>query len=141
VASDVAGNNARIDAHFKIVYDFGSFVEASGLPGRYDENRVPVYKAGGILTVKFQVRKTDGTVVPVRYTSKEVNGVQQPIVEWMVPVKGGSVTQGSGHSVTWDEGAQVLVYDWNTTKDMVGYWQVGIKMDDGQIFTMTLGLE
>jgi hypothetical protein len=138
-AHDNAGNPGSHEVSFKVEYFFGSFVEISGASGKKDANDINVYETGKPLTVKFQLKNADGSITQIKNPS---------LIKWLAPVKGNQLSGIPGEfsdgvacdSYGWEDG--MLVYRWNTTADMAGYyWKIGIALDDGQIVTLVIGLE
>jgi hypothetical protein len=47
----------------------------------------------------------------------------------------------SGSIYRWDATAQQYIYNWGTAKGAAdNYWRVGVQLDDGQTYTVNIGL-
>jgi hypothetical protein len=87
--------------------------------------------------VKFQLRKADGSIVPA---------AAAPV--WLTPLKGAamsmpvgetSTTAGSDSGTTYRNDAGQYIYNWKT--DGSGYYyRIGVRLDDGQTYYVTIGL-
>jgi hypothetical protein len=102
---------------------------------------VSTFKAGSTVPVKVQVKLPNGTVI------------QPASAQWITPQKGGATTQPvdttvysdpstSGVNYVWDPVGQFYQYNWGTPKNGSGYyWLIGVKLDDGQTYTVYISLK
>ena len=89
--------------------------------------------------MKFQLRNAAGAVIQAGSAPN-----------WLTPVKGSATSAAvnetaytasgdSGLDYTWD-GTQYQ-YNWKTAKTQAGYyWRVGVALDDGQTYSVNVGL-
>jgi hypothetical protein len=101
---------------------------------------VSTFKAGSTVPVKVQVKLPDGTIV------------HPASAMWLTPQKGGATSQtvdetvysvpaSSGSNFTWDPTNLDYQYNWGTPKNGAGYyWLIGVKLDDGQTYTVYISL-
>jgi hypothetical protein len=100
-----------------------------------------VFKAGSTVPAKFQLKDATGKIVQA--TSAPV---------WLTPAKGALTTAAvdesaysdpadSGTTFRWSATDQAYIYNWGTPKNGAGnYWRIGVTLDDGQTYTVNLGL-
>jgi hypothetical protein len=136
-ATDKAGNSISQTGTYKVVYRFDGFLQPINDTAHQVGTSTSVFKSGSTVPVKFQLKKSDGTVV------------QSPTAPvWLTPVKGGAmslpvdetaqtVSADSGSTFRYDTGQ--YIYNWKTGTGG-NYWQIGAKLDDGQIYYVNLGL-
>ncbi len=100
-----------------------------------------VFKAGSTVPVKFQLKKSDGAIV-------------QPgsLPQWVTPAKGSPTTAPVDESAygdlpstsgtyRWDSTGQQYIYNWGTSSGQKGsYWRIGVRLDDGQTYSVNIGL-
>jgi hypothetical protein len=125
---------------FPVTYRWDGFLQPINDPAHQIGQNASVF-GGSTIPVKFQLKSTDGVLVQSSTT---------PI--WLTPQKGTpmaasigeSVYTGSGTSGTvykWDSTAQQYIYNWNTKSLATGYWyQIYAKLDDGNTYSVTVGL-
>jgi hypothetical protein len=101
---------------------------------------VSTFKAGSTVPVKVQVKLPNGTIV---HPASAV---------WLTPQKGGSTAQAvdetvytdpasSGVNFGWDSSGLFYQYNWGTPKTGGGfYYLIGVKLDDGQTYTVYISL-
>jgi large repetitive protein len=148
-AMDKAGNVTVKSVSFRVRYKFDGFLQPindthhDGDRGDYTEGgTTAIFKAGSTVPVKFALRKGDGTAV---------QAVTAP--SWLTPVKGAVLTAcsrvngvsdpaSSGLTYRWDSSANQYIYNWNTDKTQAGaYWRIGVTLDDGFTYTVSIGLK
>lgn len=70
---------------------------------------------------------------------------------WLTPVKGVvmsmpvdetavTVAADSGSTFRYDATAQQYIYNWKTPSNGGSYVQIGVRLDDGQIYYVNIGL-
>jgi hypothetical protein len=129
---------------FKIVYGDGDvqFLQPiNGTAHNLSTNPdVSTFKAGSTIPVKVQVKLPNGTIVhPASAT-------------WLTPQKGVATTQpidetvysdpaSSGATFAWDPTGPFYQFNWGTPKTGGGfYYGIGVKLDDGQTYTVYISL-
>jgi len=136
-ATDKAGNTATQSGSYKVVYKFDGFLQPINDTAHQVGTSTSVFKAGSTIPVKFQVKKADGTAV---------QSATAPV--WLTPVKGGAmslpvdetvqtVTADSGSTFKYDTGQ--YIYNWKTVTGGY-YYQIGVRLDDGQTYYVNIGL-
>lgn len=139
-ATDKAGNSVTQSGTYKVVYKFDGFLQPINDTAHQVGTSTSIFKAGSTIPVKFQLKKADGT---------PVQAAAAPI--WLAPVKGGSmslpvdetlqtVSADSGSTFRYDATAQQYIYNWKTPSTGGSYYQIGVKLDDGQTYFVTIGL-
>ena len=138
-AIDKAGNSATQSGTYKVVYRFTGFLQPINDTAHQVGTSTSVFKAGSTIPVKFQLKKADGTTV---------QATTAPV--WLTPVKGGAmsmpvdetvqtVSADSGSTYRYDSTAQQYIYNWKTSTGG-NYWQIGVRLDDGQTYFVNIGL-
>ncbi|MFI9811645.1 OmpL47-type beta-barrel domain-containing protein [Saccharothrix variisporea] len=138
-ARDRAGNTATRTGSYQLrLYRFSGYLQPVNDPA----TPVSIFKAGSTVPVKFQLRDAAGN--PVQST-------QAPT--WLTPVRGGATTSQVNESsftdpattdgaFRWDATARQYVYNWQTKGLSAGYhYKIGVKLDDGQLKYVTVGLK
>ncbi|HEU5477036.1 MAG TPA: PxKF domain-containing protein [Gaiellaceae bacterium] len=143
-ATDNVGNGATKSCSYSVIYGQSAVQFLQPINGTahtiVGNPNVSTFKAGSTVPVKVQVVLPDGTIVhPASAT-------------WMSPQQGSGTTQpidqtifnapaDSGSSYTWDSTGQFYQYNWGTPKSGAGhYWLIGVKLDDGQTYTVYISL-
>jgi hypothetical protein len=143
-AGDGNHDGSNDSESFKIVYGAGEvqFLQPiNGTAHNLSTNPdVSTFKSGSTIPVKVQVKLPNGTIVhPASAT-------------WLTPQKGTATSQPvdetvysdpatSGASFTWDSSGQFHQYNWGTPKTGGGfYYLIGVKLDDGQTYTVYISL-
>jgi hypothetical protein len=138
-ATDKAGNASTVSGTYKVVYRFDGFLQPINDTAHQVGTSTSVFKAGSTVPAKFQLKKADGTVV------------QGGTASWLVPVKGSAMstpvdetvytaTADSGSTYKYDATAQQYQYNWQTGKTAGSYWRIGVTLDDGQTYSVNIGL-
>ncbi|WP_141775706.1 PxKF domain-containing protein [Phycicoccus sp. SLBN-51] len=138
-ATDKAGNTVSQSGTYKVVYRFDGFLQPINDTAHQIGTSTSVFKAGSTVPVKFQVKKADGTVVQAAAAPT-----------WLTPVKGGSmslpvdestqtVTADSGSTFRYDTTDRQYIYNWKTGTGG-NYWQIGVRLDDGQTYYVNIAL-
>jgi hypothetical protein len=138
-ATDNAGNSTVVTGTYTVVYRFGGFLQPINDTAHQTGTSTSVFKAGSTVPAKFQLRKADGTLI---------QAVTAPV--WLTPVKGGSTSASvdeslysapadSGQVYRYDATAQQYHYNWKSGQGGF-YWRIGVLLDDGQTYWVSLGL-
>ena len=139
-ATDKAGNTTTVTGTFKVVYRFDGFLQPINDTAHQIGTSTSIFKAGSTVPAKFQLKKADGTVIPA-----------SGALAWLTPVKGSATTApvdesvytdaaDSGSTYRWDSTAQQYIYNWKTGTGG-NYWRIGVKLDDGQTYSVNIGLK
>jgi len=139
-ATDRAGNAQRVTGTYRVVYDWSGFLQPVNDTAHGVGNGVSAFKGGSTVPLKFQLRNAGGQPVP------------GAVAQWLVPAKGGAVTAPVDESLfgdpatsatayRYDATARQYVYNWSTKSLATGYYyRVGVRLDDGQAYFVTIAL-
>jgi large repetitive protein len=142
-ATDLAGNTKTVTGTYQVIYNVPTNQPFFEQPVNDTAHQVglatSIFKAGQTVPMKFQLTNAAGQAVQAN---------SAPI--WLTPVKGSSTAAGvneSAYGATGDSGSTYTFngghyqYNWATSSSQAGYyWKVGVKLDDGQIYTVNIGL-
>ena len=140
-ATDKAGNTASVSGTYRVIYRFDGFLQPINDTAHQVGVSTSIFKAGSTVPVKFQLKRADGAVVQAN---------SAPL--WQVPVKGSATaapldesaysdSADSGSTFRWDSSAQQYIYNWGTGAQPKNYYyRVGVKLDDGQMYFVNIGL-
>jgi hypothetical protein len=144
-AMDKAGNTAMIAGNYRVIYRFDGFLQPINDTGHAQVCGAgcvtSIFKGGSTVPVKFQLKQADGTIIHA-----------SSLPQWSTPQKGSPTTAPidessysdpatSGDSYLWDSTAQQYSYKWSTKSLSIGYYyRIYITLDDGQIYTVDVGL-
>ncbi|MGZ4437094.1 MAG: OmpL47-type beta-barrel domain-containing protein [Nocardioidaceae bacterium] len=141
-ATDNAGNTATRSGTYKVIYRYDGFLQPINDTAHQVGTSTSIFKAGSTIPAKLQLKKADGTVV---------QSLSAPV--WLAPVKGSSMSAAvdeslysdsadSGTTYRFDTTAQQYVYNWKTDSKSSGYyWRIGVKLDDGCVYYVNIGLK
>jgi hypothetical protein len=139
-ATDKVGNTTTQPGTYKVIYHWNGFSQPINDTAHQIDQAVSIFKGGSTVPVKFQVKKADGTVV------------QAVSTQWLTPTKGSATTAAvdesvysdsatSGTAYKWDATDQQYIYNWSTKGSSSGfYYRIGVKLDDGQVYYVNIGL-
>ena len=140
-ATDVAGNTTTVTGSYRVIYRWDGFLQPINDTAHQIGTATSVFKAGSTVPVKFQLKRADGSIV-------QANGLPA----WLTPAKGASTTAAvdeaaygdaatSGSTYRWDSSGSQYIYNWGTAKNQANfYWRIGVTLDDGQTYTVNIGL-
>jgi hypothetical protein len=140
-ATDKAGNQTTQPGAYTVIYRFDGFLQPINDTAHQTGLTTSVFKGGSTVPAKLQLMKVDGTIV-------QANTLPQ----WTTPVQGGATTATidesvysdpptSGTTYRWDSSAQQYIYNWSTKGNANGnYYRVGVSLDDGQTYYVSIGL-
>jgi hypothetical protein len=138
-ATDKVGNTTTVTGTFKVIYRFDGFLQPINDTAHQIGTTTSVFKAGSTVPAKFQLKKSDGTLI---------QSAAAPI--WLPPVKGSptsapvdelayTASADSGTTYRWDTNAGPYIYNWKTGTGG-NYWRIGVTLDDGQTYFVNIGL-
>jgi len=138
-ASDLAGNAGSSSATLRSIYRYDGFLQPINDTAHQVALSTSVFKAGSTVPVKFQLTRSDGTVI---------TPTSAPI--WLTPVRGSATAASVDESVYSDTATaggvyrfdgQQWIYNWSTKGLASGfYYRIGVKLDDGQTYYVNIGL-
>ena len=97
-------------------------------------------KAGSSIPVKFQLRNASGQPVQAATAPTWLAPVQGVEMSMQVDEAAVNVSADSGSTFRYDATAQQYMYNWKTPNAGGNYHQIGVKLDDGQIYYVNIGL-
>ena len=140
-AKDAAGNITTESGSYRVIYRWEGFRQPINDTAHQTDTATSVFKAASTVPAKLQLRKANGTLV-------QANSL--PV--WLTPAKGSltsvpvdeilySDPATAGGLYRWDATNQQYIYNWGTAKNQAGYyWRIGVRLDDGQTYTVNIGL-
>jgi hypothetical protein len=138
-ATDKAGNSFSQTGTYKVVYKFDGFLQPINDTAHQTGLTTSVFKAGSTVPVKFVLKNAAGATVqspsaPIWLTPVLGAKMSMPVDETAV-----TVTADSGSTFRSDSGQ--YIYNWKTPSTSGNYYQIGAKLDDGQIYYVNIGLK
>lgn len=132
------------ECRYHVGYAFGGFLQPINDTAHFVGQTTSVFKAGSTIPVKFQLFDANG--VPVQASTPP---------SWLNPVKGSTLpstvtvdetvyaaTASSGSVFTWDASSQQYIYNYKTDKSQTGnYWRIGVTLDDGNTYFVSIALK
>jgi hypothetical protein len=137
-AKDGAGNTSTLTGTYRVAYQFDGFLQPINDTAHQVGTTTSIFKAGSTVPVKLVLKNAAGATI-------------QPAVapEWLTPVKGSSMSAPVDESVyaaSPDSGTAFRsdggqwIYNWKTGSAGGNYWRIGVRLDDGQIYYVNIGL-
>jgi hypothetical protein len=123
-------------------YTFSGFFQPINDITHNPTQSLSVFKGGSTVPVKFQLKNLDGTIVQA-----------SSIPAWLTPQRGSmmsasidestySLPATTGTEFKWDPTSQQYIYNWSTKGLASGYWyKLSMKLDDGNVYSVTVGLK
>ena len=138
-ATDKAGNKATATGTYRVVYRFDGFVQPVNDTARVVGATTSVFKAATTVPVKFQLKRSNGTLV--------TSGVAPA---WAGPVKGGyacapvnetvsTATPDTGTTYRAETPAGQYGYNWKAPAGS-SLWRLGVTLNDGQSYYVTISV-
>jgi hypothetical protein len=139
-ATDKAGNTTTTSVSYSVAYAWSGFLQPINDTAHSTQPGVSIFKGGSTIPGKFQVKDASGKVVQVGSAA------------WTTPSAGtdtsAEVTEQAyskaattGGYYKWDAMAQQYIYNWSTKGLATGkYYRIGVKLDDGMTYSVSIGL-
>jgi hypothetical protein len=132
-----------VNGTLKVIYRFDGFLQPINDTAHSQTCGatcpVSVFKGGSTVPVKFQLKDAHGNVV------QAVN-----LPQWVTPVNMGSTSSSVDETAytstptaggSYRSDSQQYIYNWGTAKNQTGFWwRIGVTLDDGQTYYVTIGL-
>lgn len=142
-ATDKAGNTKTQTITYKVIYRFDGFLQPINDTGHTQtcgtNCTISIFKGGSTVPVKFQLKDAIGNII---------QSTTPP--QWISPQQGTAITDPIGEPEFTDTPDTGTTYNWNgdkyhynwKTKDIPSghHWLIGARLDDGQIYTVNIGL-
>jgi hypothetical protein len=138
-ATDKAGNTTTVTGTFKVVYRFDGFLQPINDTAHQIGATTSVFKAGGTVPAKFQLKNAAGTVVQAATAPSGLTPVKGSAMSAPVDESVYTASADSGSTYRYDATAQQYLYNWKTGTGG-NYWRIGVKLDDGQTYYVNIGL-
>jgi hypothetical protein len=140
-ATDRAGNTATRTGTYKVIYRWDGFLQPINDTAHQLNLGLSVFKGGSTVPAKFQLKRADGTVVQANRAPQWLTPVQGSLTTALVSELLFSDAETTGSDFRWDAGGQQYQYNWSTKGSATGYqYQVRVALDDGQVYTVSIGL-
>ncbi|MEO6201169.1 MAG: PxKF domain-containing protein, partial [Cryobacterium sp.] len=136
-AIDTAGNTVTRTGTYQVVYRFDGFLQPINDTAHQVGVSTSVFKGGSTIPVKFQLRTANGMQVlsntaPVWLTPFKGAGMSMPIDETVY-----AITADTG--LTFRADGSHYSYNWKTPAGG-NYYGIGVRLDDGQVYYVSIGL-
>ena len=130
-ATDIAGNPATKTVTYKVTYSFSSGFQP---PVTLDKP----FKHGSTIPIKFELTNGCGNIVPTATATLtlQLYIAEEPAGE---PIDATSNVPDSGNLFRFTEGH--YIYNLSTDNLQVGKWLVTVTLDDGEKYTISIGIK
>ncbi len=139
-ATDKAGNTTTTSVSYSVIYAWSGFLQPINDTAHSTQPGVSIFKGGSTIPAKFQVKDANGQVVQVgsaAWTTPSVGTATSAAIT--EDAYSDSATTGGLYK--WDATAQQYIYNWSTKGLKSGlYYRIGVKLDDGMIYSVSIGL-
>ncbi len=123
-------------------YVFSGFLQPINNAGPHSNQKLNIFKAGSTIPVKFQLKKQDGTITQARSTPIWTTPQQKGKTNLIADESASNTSVTSDEKYKWDPVDQQYIYNWKTKGLKSGYWyEISIKLDDGNTYSVTVGLK
>ena len=132
-ATDVAGNTSTNTATFSVLYNFGGFLPP------VPNDSAGVFKLGSVVPVKFRLTDASGVSVAtaVARLALQLYMGGQPVGTPIDATPPGNADVGDLFRY---DGSQ-YIYNLSTKALTVGTWQLQVRLDDGTVHSVAIGLK
>ncbi|MDP2655498.1 MAG: PxKF domain-containing protein, partial [bacterium] len=125
-----------------IQYRWNGFLQPINDTAHQVGQSMSVFKGGSTIPVKFQLKDINGALVQSAVAPSWPEPQQGALMNASVDESVYSVSGTSGTVYKWDAVAQQYVYNWNTKGLATGRWyKISTQLDDGNIYSVTVGLK
>jgi hypothetical protein len=142
-ATDRAGNTTTRTATYRVIYNIPAstpfFLQPINDTAHTASSQLSIFKAGSTVPVKFQLKRSNGTVVQANSAPTWLTPVRGNLMTAAVDESAFSATGDTGTTFRWSD--QQYIYNWGTSSTQaLYYWRIGVRLDDGQSYTTYIGL-
>jgi hypothetical protein len=128
-----------------VIYGWSGFLQPINDTAHFVGETTSVFKAGSTVPVKFQLLNSAG--VPVQEPNADLPVFVGPVKGSVLP-SNATVDESTyldpgapGGTFRWDSTGQQYIFNWQTSKSQTGYYyRVGVKLDDGSTYYVSIGL-
>ncbi|MEK9182573.1 MAG: PxKF domain-containing protein [Patescibacteria group bacterium] len=123
-------------------HPFNGFLQPINDTTYQTNQKLSVFKAGSTIPVKFQLKKTDGTILqtntpPIFLSPKIIFSMSASIDEAVY-----SLPATTGNTFKWDSESQQYIYNWSTKGFEPGKeYKLSVQLDDGGTYSVVVGLK
>ncbi len=134
-AKDNAGNVATETATFRVTYKWTGFLQPI-TDTAHQTGSISTFKAGQTIPVKFRLPNGAQATVAPNWTTPKAGSYTLAEVN----AEGSTTTLAdSGSDYRWDATDKLYIYNWST-KGLTGQWTIGVQLDDGNTYPVTIAL-
>ncbi|HET8601893.1 MAG TPA: PxKF domain-containing protein [Segeticoccus sp.] len=140
-ATDKAGNTGTASVTYTVKYAVadGIFLDPVIAPGHAGTATTSIFKAGQTIPMKFQLRDATGKLVQAGSAPRWLT--PQRVADTAAAVNTDGVTDAGSSTESYSWNGSQYQYNWKTDKAQAGAtWRVGVALDDGQTYYVTIGL-
>ena len=142
-ATDKASNTKTQTISYKVIYRFDGFLQPINDTGHTEtcgaDCTISIFKGGSTVPVKLQLKDANGNTVQSTTPPQWINPQQGSAIADSINETDFTDPTDSGTTYNWD-GTQYH-YNWKTKDIPSGYhWLIGARLDDGQTYTVNIGL-
>ncbi|MBI5401698.1 PxKF domain-containing protein [Candidatus Wolfebacteria bacterium] len=134
VAEDYIGNKRTETIVYKVIYNFGGFLQPIKIDGS------GVYKLGRTLPTKFQLKDANGVFVPNATARLFVAKILNSIIGVdEIPLS--TSNADTGNIFRYDTENNQYIYNLATNNLSFGPWQLKVILDDGKYYTVVVSIK
>lgn len=142
-ATDKAGNTKTQKITYKVIYRFDGFLQPINDTGHTDtcgtNCTISIFKGGSTVPVKLQLKDANGNIIQSTNPPQWINPQQGSAIAESINETDFTDPTDSGTTYNWD--GDKYHYNWKTKDIPSGYhWLIGARLDDGQTYTVNIGL-
>ena len=135
IAKDKAGNQRDISVTYKVIYNFSDILSP------IESDGTSVFKLGGTIPIKFQLKDAQGNFITnavVRLNMQKFSN-DEPSGEPIEAVSTAFST--TGNLFRYDASEDQYIFNFSTKALSTGLWQLKIELDDGERYSVFIGLK
>jgi hypothetical protein len=134
-----------VSGTIQVIYGWSGFLQPINDTAHFVGETTSVFKAGSTVPVKFQLLNSTG--VPVQEPNADLPVFVGPVKGSALPAnatvdESSYLDPGAPYGTfRWDSTGQQYIFNWQTSKSQTGYYyRVGVKLDDGSTYYVSIGL-
>ncbi len=139
-ATDNAGNVSTQTGTYTVVYRFDKFLQPIN-DTAHTGAKMSIFKAGSTVPVKFQLKKADGTVVQASSDPVFVNLGRVNLTTGGSNSTSTTATANTSGTFRYDSTSQQYIYNWKSPNEPNVVYRIGVRLEDGQTYTVDIGLK
>jgi hypothetical protein len=139
--SDVAGNTGYTIATWAVHYRFDGFAQPVNDTAHTTGLSTSVFKSGSTIPLKFPLHDQAGNLVTAATAPTFVGPTLITSTSASVNDTAISGAGTAGTAFSYDPTTGTYQFNWQTQKSQAGFlWRVGVRLDDGSVQTVVIGL-